>query len=46
MRGTGDIQVVLYTCTEVDGVPGRQIPGKGEQPRETKITLHVLALEV
>ena len=43
-RGIRDIQSVLSEGAEVGGVPGRWMPGKGEQPRENQRTLHVSSL--
>ena len=34
-RRTKDIQGVFYVGTEVGGVPGRRMPSKGKQPRES-----------
>ena len=36
---------VFSAGTEVGDVSGRWVPGKDEQPRETRIKLHVSALE-
>ena len=34
-RGSGDICGVFSACTEVGGIPGRWMPGKRKQARET-----------
>ena len=44
-RGDKDIRGVSSVGTEVDGVTGIRMPGKGGQPRETQRTLHVSELE-
>ena len=44
-RGDGDIRGVFFAGTEVGGMTGRRMPGKGKQPRDTHRTLHVLAPE-
>ena len=45
-RGDGDIKGVFSAGTEVRGMPGSQMPVKGNQTRETQRTLHSSALEV
>ena len=45
-EGDGDIRGVLLTGIEVSGVSGRRLSGEGEQPRKTRVTIHVSAPEV
>ena len=44
-RSFRDLRGVLSAYTEVSGMPGRRMSGKGKHPRETTGALHVLTLE-
>ena len=45
-RGGGDIHGVIPVGTEVGGVPGRWVTGKGKQSREAQGALNVPKLEI
>ena len=44
-RRAGDIQGVVPADSELGGVPGGGMPGKGTDPREIEVAFHIPTLE-